>query len=180
MPNYLSRLNSLFKRKINVPPYAFAWIHSAIQWLIMSVTSVQGSNCLLGFQSKLPTLALALAPWVPRVLEAWLGVMHAFKMSWVRGDAQVRISYLWRPEWEWELPIGFSKQQMPVYLLPLNQCQGKPTKYPRSLCLVYYLANFKGTGPARVPQPIPLYFNLVNSLNLLISCLPNFSFKMTF
>ena len=61
-PNYLSRLNSLFKRKTNVLPYASAWTHSAIQWLFMSATSAQGSGCLSGFGSSLTTLALALAP----------------------------------------------------------------------------------------------------------------------
>ena len=61
-PNYLSRLNSLFKRKTNVLPYTSAWTHSAIQWFFMSATCVQGSGCLSGFGSLLTTLALALAP----------------------------------------------------------------------------------------------------------------------
>lgn len=61
-PNYLSRLNSLFKRKTNVLPYTSAWTHSAIQWFFMSATRVQGSGCLSGFGSLLTTLALALAP----------------------------------------------------------------------------------------------------------------------
>ena len=62
VPNYLSRLNSLFKRKTNVLPYTSAWTHSAIQWFFMSATCVQGSGCLSGFGSLLTTLALALAP----------------------------------------------------------------------------------------------------------------------
>jgi hypothetical protein len=85
VPNYLSKLNSLFNRKINVPPYSFAWTHSAIQWFIMSVTSVQDSSCP-GFGSKLVTLPWHWFLWYPEPLR-----LDKVKMSWFGGELVSRL-----------------------------------------------------------------------------------------
>lgn len=92
VPNYLSNLNGLLKRKTNAPPPAPAWTHSAIQWLTVAVT--MGLHCLPGFGSKQCSLSMALATLPTQSLSFEKRQCIGYKLGWRGAGAKAWMSYL--------------------------------------------------------------------------------------